>query len=92
VLVPISSVSRNGAALTNLADHSLLVSGVNPDADVYTVTARTDLKGITGFRIEVLADPSLPKGGPGRHPNGNFHLTNFSVSAAPVGLSTTGLP
>jgi len=82
VLTPLSFVSKSGATLTKLADHSLLASGKNPATDVYTVTARTRLMGITGFRIEVLTDPSLPSGGPGRHPNGNFHLTHFSVNAA----------
>jgi hypothetical protein len=33
-------------------------------------------------RIEALADPSLPKGGPGRAGNGNFGLTSVEVRVA----------
>ena len=35
--------------------------------------------GITGIRLEVLADKSLPAKGPGRAPNGNFVLNDFKV-------------
>ena len=37
--------------------------------------------GITGFRLEVLADSSFPDSGPGRNGNGNFVLTEFQVDA-----------
>ena len=46
-------------------DGSLLASGKRPDNDTYTVTVKTDLRGITAFRIELLPDKSLPQGGPG---------------------------
>ena len=35
------------------------------------------------MRIEVLGDPSLPRGGPGRDAEGNFFLSAFDVDAAP---------
>src|SRR5262249_12180374 len=38
---------------------------------------------IAGLRLEALADPSLPSGGPGRNANGNFVLTGVKISAAP---------
>jgi len=84
VLDPLTFSSSQGATITKLSDQSLLVSGTNPTSDVYTVSAQTHLTGITGFRIEALADPSLPSGGPGRHPNGNFHLTSFIVNTVPL--------
>src|SRR5439155_7204314 len=43
----------------------------------------TDLKGITGSRLEVLADKRLPMNGPGRAADGNFVLTEFELQAAP---------
>jgi hypothetical protein len=43
------------------------------------------LTGITGFRLEVLPDGSLPGHGPGRAVNGNFVLNEFRVTAAPQG-------
>ena len=70
--------------MTLLPDGSLLAGGKNPDADAYDVTARTDLTGITGVRLEVMNDPSLPATGPGRAPDGNFFLTDFEVEASPA--------
>jgi hypothetical protein len=80
VLDPLSFSATSGATMSELADHSLLVSGVLQNTDIYTITAPTTLTGITGIRLEALTDPSLPFGGPGRQPdNGNFVLSEFSV-------------
>jgi mono/diheme cytochrome c family protein len=84
VLQPSHYVSLGGASLKLLPDGSILAGGKNPDADSYELTAHTDLTGITGVRIEVLNDPSLPAGGPGRDPDGNFFLSDFEVQAAPA--------
>jgi len=70
--------SVNGATLSNLSDNSILVSGFLPDTDIYTVAAFVTNTGITGFRLDALADPSLPAGGPGRNPFGNFVLTELT--------------
>jgi hypothetical protein len=83
VLEPANATSKAGATLTKQPDGSVLASGKNAAPDSYTVTAHTDLKGITGIRLEVLSDPSLPANGPGRAPNGNFVLNEFTVTAAP---------
>lgn len=53
--------------------------------ETYTLTAHTDLAGITGFRLEALPDDELPDHGPGTAPNGNFVLTEFKVAVAPQG-------
>ena len=45
-------------------------------------SGRTELKKITGFRLEMLTDPDLPLGGPGRSPLGLFALTEFVVEVA----------
>ncbi len=74
--------SSNGAKLTKLDDLSLLSSGKR-GKDAYTVVARTDLRGITAIRLEVLPDERLPRGGPGRAQDGNFVLTEIQLSAAP---------
>jgi hypothetical protein len=82
VLNPSSALSSQGATVSLLGDGSILISGLLPDIDTYTVTAQTSLTNITGFRLEVFEDASLPTTGPGRHPvNGNFVLTEFSVAA-----------
>jgi len=84
VLDPATFTSSSGAVLTKQNDYSMLASGESPETDTYTITAETDLKGITGFRLEVLTDSSHPRNGPGRQPeNGNFHLSEIRVAAAP---------
>ena len=87
VLNPISFVSVGGATLTRQPDLSVVASGEKPERDTYTVVAHTDLKGITAFRLEVLPDSSLPKNGPGRNENGNFHLSEFQVRVEPASAS-----
>ena len=80
----VNAHSTGGSGYTNLADGSLLGTGVNPIYDTITVEAETDLTGITAVMLEVLPDPSLPKNGPGRWgASGNFILDEFSMAAAP---------
>lgn len=40
----------------------------------------TPLKRITAVRLEVMADDRLPKRGPGRQDNGNFHLSEIEIT------------
>lgn len=82
VLNPASAASGKSATLLRQSDGSILALGNFPAQDQYTVTARTDLKGITAIRLEVLADDRLPAHGPGAAPNGNFVLSEFKVTAA----------
>jgi hypothetical protein len=83
VLDPATMKSANGAKLTKLPDHSVLSGGKRPETDITSLSAHTDLQGITGVRVEVLTDDSLPHHGPGRQDNGNLHLNEFQVRAAP---------
>lgn len=78
VLNPQSLKSKSGAALKLLDDGSVLGSKF-PARDTFTIAATTDLKQITGIRLEALPDDSLPQRGPGAASNGNFVLTGFSV-------------
>ena len=81
-LDPSELKSEAGATLTKQEDKSIVVTG--PTAkDAYTFVAPTDMKGITGIRIEALNDASLPAGGPGRANNGNFVLSELKVGIAP---------
>ncbi len=72
-----------GVKFDKLPDGSFIAKGDNSTGNNYKVTARTKLKNITGFRLELLTDPNLPRGGPGRANDGNFLLTDFLVDAAP---------
>ena len=76
-----STASTNKAVLTPQADRSITASG-NADKGEYTITMKTSLNNITGFRLEALSDPKLPSKGPGLSPNGNFVLTEFEIFAA----------
>jgi hypothetical protein len=84
VLVPQSVSSQNGQTLTVQPDGSVLASGGNPDGDMVTFRVQTSMKGITGFRLEALADSSFVDNGPGRASNGNFVLNELTVAATPI--------
>jgi len=77
-----SARSEGKAELRTLDDGSVLASGKAPAADTYTLLARADVRGVTGFRLTALADESLPGKGPGRASNGNFVLSELTVEAA----------
>src|SRR5207249_492247 len=66
-------------------DGSLLALGYAPTKHRVKLTAKTDLREITAFRLELLTDPNLPAGGPGRSESGAGALTEFEVEAAPAG-------
>ena len=85
-LHPTSVETLSGDTFNILPDGTILFSGGTPLAnlDTYTVTALTQLQGITGFRLDVLSDGTLPGGGPGLHSDGNFVLSEFGVTALPV--------
>lgn len=74
--------SDAGATFEVASDHSVFVSGKNGH-DTYRLNLMTDLKNITGIRIEAMNDKRLPAGGPGRAKNGNFVLSEFRLFAAP---------
>jgi hypothetical protein len=78
-LRPTEYHSEGGAKLQLLQDGSLLATGANPEADTYVIKAPLTIPGVTGIRLEVLPDPSLPHNGPGRDPAGNFFLSDFDV-------------
>ncbi len=52
-------------------DGSILVTGPVPDKTTYIVTAATKLSGIRAIKVELLADKSLNRSGPGRTKDGN---------------------
>jgi hypothetical protein len=60
-------------------DGSYLAIGDAPNQETVTFTATVPAGDWTAVRIEALADPSLPRQGPGRAPNGNFALGNLVV-------------
>ncbi len=84
VLTPIEMKSENDAKMELQNDGSVFVDQQQPAKnDTYTLVFQTKLKGITGLRLETLADSRLPRGGPGWMPDGNFNLNELSLQAAP---------
>ena len=58
------------------------------------VTFKTETAGITGFKLDAMADTDLPAGGPGTAADGSFFLTEFKVSttAGAAGSQPTSVP
>ncbi len=88
VLEPEKFYGGVGTKFAKLRDNSLLATGSSPPISTYSISAKTKLKGITGFRLEALTDPNLPAYGPGRSDNGNFVLSEFTVEVAPENESS----
>ncbi len=75
----IEASSAQGAALTIEADETLVVSGLSPETDTYTVVVETPQSEISGIQIEALTDTALGNAGPGRTTHGNFVITELQV-------------
>jgi hypothetical protein len=82
-LDPTEMKSSAGATFAKQDDKSLVVTG-NLDKDVYTIVAKSDLKGITGIKLQAINDAALAAGGPGRAANGNFVVSELKLSIAPA--------
>ncbi len=89
-LEPVEVKSADGSTITKQPDGSVLASEKRPEKDTYTLTYHTPLRGITAVRLEVLADDSLSKRGPGRQDNGNLHLSEFKVFATSMTQASGG--
>ena len=80
-LSPERMFATGGVTLTAAPDGSVTAAGANPGETTYTIETTATLSRVTAIRLEALPDPSLPKGGPGRDPYGNFQLNGFDVEA-----------
>lgn len=80
VLTPVDTQTKNGSHLQLQQDGSIFVRQP-ADNDTFTLEFQTALKGIKGLRLEALADPRLPNGGPGW--SGNFVLNDLALQARP---------
>jgi mono/diheme cytochrome c family protein len=66
------------------ADGSYLVSVTAGTPDTYVFTTKTTLTNISALRLEALADKSLPSYGPGWSKEGDFNMTEFTVTVKPL--------
>lgn len=78
-----SMKSAGGASLQLQTDGSILVTGKNPDKETLTFEVESRLPEVRSLRLEALRDSRLVRGGPGRASNGNFALSDLSVSVLP---------
>jgi hypothetical protein len=84
----VDDISTGGQKYLPLPDGSFIAQGYAPTKHRVKMTVKTDLAGITGFRLELLNDPVLPRGGPGRSPKGTAALTEFEVDATVAGKTS----
>jgi serine/threonine protein kinase/Flp pilus assembly protein TadD len=89
VLSPVEMKAASGAKMELQNDGSVFVhQNRSAETETYTLAFRTELKGITGLRLEALADSRLPNGGPGWADNGNFIVSELTLDAVPVSHRT----
>lgn len=81
MLKPVEAKSKGGAELKVLKDNSIFVSKPQ-ETDTYDIVLPTNLKMITGLRLEAMADDKLPGKGPGLAQNGNFVVSEFRVKVS----------
>lgn len=74
----------SGEKYEALPDKSILAQGYAPTRSVVTPEAQLEPGTIRAFRLELLPDPQLPLGGPGRSFRGTAALTEFEVEVAPA--------
>src|SRR5262245_29795172 len=80
----VEDISNGGQRYLPMKDSSYLALGYAPTKHRVKMIAKTDVQQITAFRLELLNDPNLPLGGPGRSIKGTGALTEFEVEAAPA--------
>ncbi|REK20861.1 MAG: DUF1553 domain-containing protein [Planctomycetota bacterium] len=81
-LHPETAESAKGVTVQVLEDDSTFVTASPAEGtDTYRISATTELKGITGLRIDALPDDRLPSKGPGRAGNGNFVVSEIRVTS-----------
>ncbi len=76
--------STGGEKNLPMEDGSFLAQGYAPTKHTVVMSVKTNLAPIRAFRLELLTDPNLPAGGPGRSIKGTAALTEFRVDAAPA--------
>jgi mono/diheme cytochrome c family protein len=80
----VDEISTDGQRYLPMKDGSFLADGYAPAKHRVKKTLKTDVRNIAAFRLELLNDPNLPRGGPGRSSKGSCALTEFEVTAAPA--------
>jgi cytochrome c553 len=78
----VDDISTGGEREIPMKDGSMLALGYAPTKHTVKFSSTTKLPRVTAVRLELLTDPNLPNGGPGRSIKGAGALTEFRVEAA----------
>ncbi len=81
---PVSMASENGQTMAVQGDGTILVTGKNPENDNYELVFRTNLRGITGMRLEAVPHAAFTNGAFARSNSGNFVLTHIDLEGARI--------
>jgi mono/diheme cytochrome c family protein len=79
----VDDISTGGQKYLPMEDGSMLAAGYAPTKHKVKLSVKLD-KPVNAIRLELLNDPNLPLGGPGRSTKGTGALTEFEVEAAPA--------
>jgi mono/diheme cytochrome c family protein len=79
----VDDISTGGCKYLQQDDGSVLALSYAPTKHRVELRAKVD-RPVTAFRLELLNDPNLPLGGPGRSLWGVGALTEFEVEASPL--------
>ncbi|MBM3797649.1 MAG: DUF1549 domain-containing protein [Acidobacteria bacterium] len=72
-------ISTGGQKYLPMGDASMLAQGYAPTKHRVKLLAKSKLPRITAVRLELINDPNLPLGGPGRSVKGTGALTEFAM-------------
>ena len=79
----VDDISTGGQKYLLMGDGSMLASGYAPTKHRAKMVVKTRETGLHSLRIELLKDPNLPHGGPGRSIEGTGALTEIELEVAP---------
>jgi hypothetical protein len=80
----VDDISTGGCKYLPMEDGSFLEQSYAPTKHRVKMTVKVPLEEVTGFRLELLLDPNLPCGGPGRSIKGTGALSEFEIEAGPA--------
>jgi len=78
----VDDISTGGQKYLPMDDGSFLAQSYAPTKHTVIMTAKTTMESIAALRLDLMNDPNLPLGGPGRSIVGSGALTEFEVDAA----------
>ncbi|MFN9461240.1 MAG: DUF1549 domain-containing protein, partial [Acidobacteriota bacterium] len=79
----VEDISTGGQKYLAKGDGSMLAAGYAPTRHRAKMVVKTSETGLQAIRVELLKDPNLPHGGPGRSIEGTGALTEIELEIAP---------